>query len=191
MIKFLFTILILLILQSCAPLIGAAGIASLGSISKEKGIGISLSDGIIHTKISNKIFKFNPDIIADTRIFVNNGSVLITGKVTIPDYKIELTKIAWKIKGVKEVNNETQVSDVSSIKNIARDIISIGEIRAKIMTDKRINSLNFSIDVINDRAYIVGIAESKEEMKLVKDQASSARFVKEVFNYIIVTDDKR
>ena len=59
------------------------------------------------------------------------------------------------------------------------------------MTDKRINSLNFSIDVINDKAYIVGIAESKEEMKLVKDQASSARFVKEVFNYIIVTDDKR
>ena len=54
-----------------------------------------------------------------------------------------------------------------------------------------INSLNFSIDVINDKAYIVGIAESKEEMKLVKDQASSARFVKEVFNYIIVTDDKR
>ena len=179
------------IFQSCAPLIGVAGIASLGSASKEKGIGISLSDALIHTQISNKIFKFNSDIIADTRIFVNNGSVLITGKVTIPDYKIELTKIAWKIKGVKEVNNETQVSDVSSIKNIARDIASIGEIRGRIMTDKRINSLNFSLDVINDKAYIVGIAESKEEMKYVKDHASSARFVKEVFNYIIVTDDKR
>ena len=191
MIKFLFTILILLMFQSCAPLIGVAGIASLGSVAKEKGIGISLSDTLIHSKISNKIFKFNSDIIANTRVFVNNGSVLITGKVTIPNEKTELTKIAWRIKGVKEVNNETQVSDVSSIKNIARDIASIAEIRARIMTDKRINSLNFSIDVINDKAYIVGIAESKEEMKLVKDQASSARFVKEVFNYIIVTDDKR
>ena len=191
MIKFLFAILILLMFQSCAPLIGAAGIAYLSSASKEKGIGISLSDALIHSKISNKIFKFNSDIIANTRVFVNNGSVLITGKVTIPDDKIELTKIVWEVKGVKEVNNETQVSDVSSIKNIARDIASIGEIRARILTDKRINSLNFSIDVINDKAYIVGIAESKEEMKLVKDQASSARFVKEVFNYIIVTDDKR
>ena len=191
MLKFVFAILFLLIFQSCAPLVGLIGVASVGSASKEKGIGTSFSDTIIHTQISNKIFKFNPDIIADTRIFVNNGSVLITGKVTIPDYKIELTKIAWKIKGVKEVNNETQVSDVSSIKNIARDIASIAEIRGRIMTDKRINSLNFSLDVINDKAYIVGIAESKEEMKLVKDQASSARFVKEVFNYIIVTDDKR
>ena len=191
MIKFFSIIVILLIFQSCAPLIGVAAIASIGSASKEKGLGISLSDTIIQTKISNKIFKFNPDIIANTRIFVNNGSVLITGKVTIPGDKKELTIIVWSIKGVKEVNNEIQVSNFSSIKNIARDIASMGEIRGRLVTDKRINSLNFSIDVVNDRAYIAGIAESKEEMKLVKDQASSARFIKEVFNYITVADDKR
>ena len=191
MIKFLSTILILLIFQSCAPLIGAAGIASIGSASKEKGIGTSFNDTLIHTKISNKIFKYNPDIISNITVFVNDSSVLITGKVTIPDDKIELTKIVWSVRGVKEVNNEILVSNVSSIKNIARDLASIAEIRARLVTDKSINSLNFSIDVINDKAYIVGIAETKEEMKLVKDQASSARFIKEVFNYIIVADDKR
>ena len=191
MFKFVFAILFLLIVQSCAPLIGAISIASVGSASKEKGIGTSFSDTLIHTKISNKIFKYNPAMIAETKVFVNNGAVLITGKVQTPDDKIELTKITWKIKGVKEVNNETQVTDVTSIKNIARDIASMGEIRARILTDKRINSLNFSIDVINDKAYIVGIAESKEEMKLMMDQASSARFISEVYNYIIITNDKR
>jgi len=191
MLKFVFSIIFLLIFQSCAPLIGVMGIASVGSASKEKGIATSFSDTLIQTQISNKIFKYNPDIIAETKVFVNDGSVLITGRVNIPDDKIELTKIIWKIKGVNEVMNETQVTDVSSIKNIARDMASMAEIRARIMTDTRINSLNFSIDVINDKAYIVGISESKEEMKLVMDQASSARFIKEVFNYIIVTNDKR
>ena len=61
MIKFLFTILILLILQSCAPLIGAAGIASLGSASKEKGIGISLSD-------TNELEDDKNEIIDDNKI---------------------------------------------------------------------------------------------------------------------------
>ena len=191
MLKFVFAILFLLIFQSCAPLIGLIGVASVGSASKEKGIGTSFSDTIIHTKISNKIFKYNPAIIAETKVFVNDGAVLITGKVQTPDDKIELTKITWKIKGVKEVNNETQVTDVTSIKNIARDIASIAEIRARILTNKRINSLDFSIDVVNDKAYIVGIAASKEEMKLVMDQASSARFISEVYNYIIITNDKR
>ena len=49
------------------------------------------------------------------------------------------------------------VTDTSSIKNIARDIASLGEIRARIMSDKSINSINFSIDVVNDKAYISGV----------------------------------
>ena len=191
MIKTLCTIFLLILIQSCAPLIGAAGIASLSSASKEKGLGASISDTIISTKISNKIFKYNPDLIKDTRVFVNNGSVLLTGKVKKPENKIELTKIIWKIKGVREVNNEVQIIDVSSIKNIARDLASLGEIRARILTNKKINSLNFSVDVVNDIAYHSGIAENDEEMKLVKDNAASARFIKTVFNFIILNTDLR
>ena len=191
MIKTLYTIFLLILIQSCAPLIGAAGIASLSSASKEKGLAASISDTIISTKISNKIFKYNPDLIKDTRVFVNNGSVLLTGKVKNPENKIELTKIIWKIKGVREVNNEVQIIDVSSIKNIARDLASLGEIRARILTNKKINSLNFSVDVVNDIAYLSGIAENDEEMKLVKDNAASARFIKTVFNFIILNTDLR
>ena len=70
----------------------------------------------------------------------------------------------------------------SSIKNIARDIASLGEIRARIISDKSINSINFSIDVVNDKAYISGVAKNEIEMNLVKNHASSARFKK----YIII-----
>ena len=191
MIKTLYTIFLLILIQSCAPLIGAAGMASIGSASTEKGLAASIGDTIISTRISNKIFKYNPDLIKDTRVFVNNGSVLLTGKVKKPESKIELTKIVWKIKGVREVNNEVQITDVSSIKNIARDLASISEIRARIITNKKINSLNFSIDVVNDIAYLSGIAENEEEMKLIKDNAASARFIKTVFNFIILDTDLR
>ena len=59
------------------------------------------------------------------------------------------------------------------------------------MTDKKINSLNFSIDVVNDKAYLSGVARTIEEVSLVKAHASSARFIKEVYNYITLTDDTR
>ena len=164
---------------------------SLGAATKEKGIGTSISDNVIKTKISNLVYKLNKDLINDTKIFVNNGAVLITGKVNKPSNKIELTKLAWNIRGVNEVNNELQITDTSSIKNIARDLASLGEIRARIMSDKKINSLNYSIDVVNDKVYLSGVATSKEEMLLVKNHASSARYVKEVYNYIILNNDKR
>ena len=183
--------LFLFVFQSCAPIIGTVGMFSLGAASKEKGIGTTLSDTIIKTKISNLIFKKDPSLIADTKITVNNGSVLLTGKVSEPETRIQFTKIAWSVKGVNEVNNEIQISNTSSLRNIARDISSMGEIRARIMTDKKINSINFSIDVVNDIAYLSGVASNIEEMGLVKAHASSARFIKEVYNYITLTDDTR
>ena len=187
----LFTSVIILFLQSCAPMVGTVGMVSLGAASKQKGLGTSINDNLIKTKISNLIYKYNKDLIADTKIFVNNGSVLFTGKLINPNDKIEFTKLAWNIRGVTEVNNEIQVTDTSSIKNIARDIASLGEIRARIMSDKSINSINFSIDVVNDIAYISGVATNELEMNLVKNHASSARFVKEVYNYIILDKDTR
>ena len=187
----LFISLFIFTFQSCAPLVGTVGMVSIGAASKEKGLGTAITDNVIKTKISNLIFKRNTDLIGDTKIHVNNGSVLFTGKVKKPNDKIALTKIAWTIRGVNEVNNEIQIIDKSSIKNIARDVASVGEIKARIMSDPNINSLNFTIDVVNDKAYISGVASTKEEMILVKNHVSSARFVKEVYNYIIFIDDTR
>ena len=181
----------LLTLQACGPIVGTFGMASLGAASKEKGLATTISDNIIKTKISNLIFKKNPDLTANTTISVNNGSVLFTGKVSEPDNKIMFTKIAWTVKSVNEVNNEIQIINTSNFKNIARDIASMGEIRARIMADKMINSLNYSIDVVNDKAYLSGVASNLDEMGLVKAHASSARFIKEVYNYIILIDDTR
>ena len=189
--KLIFISIITLFFQSCAPLVGTVGMVSLGAASKEKGLGTSINDNIIKTKISNLIYKYNKDLIANTKVFVNNGSVLFTGKLVSPNDKIEFTKLAWKVKGVKEVSNEIQVTDMSSIKNIARDIASLGEIRARLMTDKSINSINFSVDVVNDKAYVSGVASNELEMSLVKNHASSARFIKEVYNYIILNKDTR
>lgn len=187
----LYMSIITLFLQSCGPMIGTVGMVSLGAASKEKGLGTTISDNIIKTKISNLIFKYDKELIADTKIFVNNGSVLFTGKVKKPSNKIQITKLAWTIRGVREVNNEIQVTDTSSIKNIARDLASLGEIRARIMSDKSINSINYSIDVVNDKAYISGVASNETEINLVKNHASSARFVKEVYSYILLNKDTR
>jgi len=187
----LFISIVTLLLQSCAPIVGTVGVVSLGAATKEKGLGTSIKDNLIKTKISNLIYKYNEDLIAETKVFVNNGSVLFTGKLKNPNDKIEFTKLAWRIRGVKEVNNEIQITDKSSIKNIARDIASLGEIRARLMADKSINSVNFSIDVVNDKAYISGVATNEFEINLVKNHASSARFINEVYNYIILNKDTR
>ena len=191
MYKFIFALLILLITQSCGPIVGGLGVVAMGSAAKEKGIGTALNDKVINVNILNAIYKWNEKISKDLTINVDNGSVLITGKIQNSANKITLTKVVWEVKGVREVINKVQITDVTNIKNIARDLASVGEIRAKLLTNSKINSLNFSVDVVNDIAYLSGIASNKEEINIVTEIAKKARFVKEVFSYIKVNPDRR
>ncbi len=189
--KNLCLLIILLLIQNCGPLISGIGVVAVGSASKEKGIGTAFNDNVIYVNILNSLYKWDENISKDINLNVDEGSVLITGKLKNSDTKIKLTKIIWGVRGVKEVVNEAQISDVSDIKNIARDLASVGEIRARMLANPNINSLNFSVDVVNDIAYVSGIASKKEELDIVENIVKSARFVKEIYNYIKINTDNR
>ena len=99
--------------------------------------------------------------------------------------------MAWEIKGVREVVNELQVTDTSSIKDIAKDLAASATLRGKMIADKDISSLNFSIDVVNGIVYLSGVASTPEEMDKVISHAENLRFAQEVVNYIILAQDQR
>ena len=188
---FLFLIIILN-LQSCtAPIIGGVGAIALSSSAQEKGLGTSMNDKVIYVKLRNAIYDWNSSVSENVSISVDDGSILVTGKLKNIDTKVQLTKIIWEINGVKEVNNKVQVSETNNFKNIAKDLASLGEIKARLMASKKLNSLNYSIDVVNNIAYISGIASSEQEISIVTQIAQEARFIKEVQNFVKVNKDKR
>ena len=185
-------LIIILNLKSCAaPIIGGVGAIAFSSSAQEKGLGTSINDKVIYVKLRNAIYNWNPSVAENVSLSVDNGSILVTGKLKNIDTKVQLTKVIWEINGVKEVNNKVQISETNNLKNIAKDLASLGEIKARLMASKKLNSLNFSIDVVNNIAYISGVASSEEEIAVVTQIAQEARFVKEVQNFVKVNKDKR
>ena len=189
----LFLLLIIILnLQSCAaPIIGGVGAIAFSSSAQEKGLGTSINDKVIYVKLRNAIYNWNPSVAENVSLSVDNGSILVTGKLKNIDTKVQLTKIIWEINGIKEVNNKVQISETNNFKNIAKDLASLGEIKARLMASKKLNSLNFSIDVVNNIAYISGVASNEEEISIVTQIAQEARFIKEVQNFVKVNKDKR
>ncbi len=133
----------------------------------------------------------NASLLTAADVTVNDGAVLFTGKVKTPEDKVEATKLAWEIKGVREVINELQVTDTSSIKDIAKDLAASATLRGKLIADSEISSLNFSIDVVNGIVYLSGVASTPNEMNKVVSHAERLRFAQEVVNYIILAQDQR
>ena len=190
--RLFFLLIIVLSLQSCAaPIIGGVGAIAFSSSAQEKGLGTSINDKVIYIKLRNAIYDWSPSVAEKISISVDDGSILITGNLKNVDTKIKLTKVIWEVNGVKEVNNKVQISETNNLKNIAKDLASLGEIRARLMASKKLNSLNFSVDVVNNIAYISGIASSEEEIAIVTRIAQETRFIKEVQNFVKVNNDKR
>ena len=180
-----------LALSACAPALVGVGTAAVAASSTEKGFSTSVSDGVIRTKLSDKYLRNDVDLVQAVSISVNEGAVLLTGNVESQDKKINATRLAWEIKGVREVVNELNVSSNTSIKNKAKDFAAAAQLRLKIIGDGDVSSLNYSIDVVDGVVYLSGVAETQEERARVVALAQELPFAKKVIDYIILSSDRR
>jgi len=180
-----------LALSGCAGAVVGVGTAAVAASTTEKGFSTSVSDGVIFTKLKDRFVQTKTSFLTSVDVTVNDGGVLFTGTVKTPEDKILATKLAWEIKGVREVINELQVTDTTSIKDIAKDLAASATLRGKLIADSEVSSLNYSIDVVNGIVYLSGVAESVDEMNTVVSYAENLRFAQEVVNYIILQKDQR
>ena len=180
-----------LLFSGCAPAVVGVGTAAVAASSTEKGITTSVSDGLVFTNIQDKFLKTDATLSQFVDVNVNDGAVLLPGKLKPPEEKVLATKLTWEVRGVREVVNEIQVTDKSSIKDVAKDLAASAQLRGKLIADTSVSSLNFSIDVVNGTVYLSGVAADAEEMNRVVSHARELRFAQQVVNYITLRTDQR
>ena len=178
-------------LTSCIETAVGLGTAAVAASTTEKGFSTSVSDTVIEAKLTDKFIKNDASFVTRVKSSVSDGAVLMTGKLDTQDQKILATRLAWEIKGVKEVINEIQIVSDKSIKTTAKDLAASAQLRAALIGDQEISSLNYSIDVVNGIVYLSGVAANEKERERVITHAQALRFAKKVVNYIILSTDKR
>ncbi len=190
-----FSIILLLIsgffLSGCVGAAVGLGTAAVAASTTEKGFSTSVSDGVIEAKLTDKFIQTDASLVTGIEKSVNNGSVLLTGKVETIEQKFLATRLSWEIKGVREVINEVQVTQAGTLKDKAKDLAASAQLRAALIGDKNVSSLNYSIDVVNGIVYLSGVAADEQEKERVIAHAQELRFAKKVVNYIILESDKR
>ena len=155
---------------------------------EERSFNNFVEDTIIVAQLKNAYFSNNEKIFFNVSVEVTEGRVLLTGSVEQIDERIEATKLAWSIEGVNEVINEIQISNDEGILDYADDLIMKTKINAKLLLDKDILNLNYSVEVVNGIVYLIGIAQSKEELNSVIDISKNTYGVQNVINYVRLKD---
>ena len=188
--KFIFTliyvILIPILLAHCTQIATGTAVKIVTVNEEDRSIGEFVDDVVIKTIIKNTYFDQSEKLFFNISVEVSQGRVLLTGTVENIDLKIEATRIAWGVDGVKTVINEIQISDSNNIINFADDLVISTKIKGKFILDEDINSLNYNIETVNKIVYIIGIASSEAERDKAINLASDIFGVEEVIDYVVI-----
>ena len=171
---------------ACSPTTAAVGAgAAVGATAvQDRGIEGAARDTWIRTEINQRLLATSGELFLDVHLQVQNGRVLLSGTVPTPESRVKAVRIAWQSDGVREVINEIELSDKDSLAEYARDRWIEARLRTRLLTDRAVNSLNISIESVNQSVYLIGIVHSRDEMERVVAHAKNVPYVRRVVNYL-------
>ena len=191
-IKIIFFLFFTIILSSCSG-VGSKGFFGTGvSVAFDpRSVGTQIDDSIMEKNLTARMILKDKKHLLNIKSKVLDGRIFLTGKVENPEDKLQLTKLAWETAGVRSVRNDIKIKEEFNFKQSAKDLLITSQLRTALMFNKEIKSRNYQIDTYKKRIYIYGIAETKDELKLVVDEAKSILDVEKVIASILLMDELR
>jgi len=182
-------LLILLALTSCS----SKGFGTFGrgvSITFDpRTVGMQIDDTIMQKNLIARLSLSEKKYFISIQVEVLDGRIFVTGKVDEPEEKIKITKMAWETKGVRSVKNAIEIKGQSNFRNTAKDILITSQLRTSMILSKKIKSSNYTLETINKKIYIFGIAEDNEEKKEVIVEANKIYDVKKIIPTIYLVSE--
>ena len=191
-VNIVFKILLLFLITSCVGT-SSQGIFGTGvSIALDpRSIGTQIDDNIMQKNLSSRLLLKDKKYVLSINTKVLDGRIFITGKVEDPEEKLQITKMAWETNGVRSVKNNIIIKEEFNFKQSAKDLLITSQLRTAMIVNKKIKSTNYNIDTYKKKIYIYGIAQDKDEMKQVIQEAKSILDVDKVVASILLVEDLR
>ena len=187
--KIISLILLLLIVISCTR----SSLSTFGrgvSIGFDpRTVGMQIDDTIMQKNLVARLTLTEKKYFLSVQVEILDGRIFLTGKVNEPEEKIKITKLAWETKGVRSVKNAISIKGQSNFRSTAKDILITTQLRTALIFNKLTTSGNYTLETINKKIYIFGIAENKKKKKEVIDEANKIYDVNMVIPVIYLVSE--
>jgi len=183
---------IFLIISGCVGY-SSTGVLGTGvSIALDpRSLGTQIDDSLMQQNLRARLLAADKSYIISVKTKILDGRIFLTGKVNSVEDKLKITKLAWEIKGARSVKNDLQIKEKFDFKASAKDLLITSQLRAAIIGNKKIKSVNYNIDTFKKDIYIYGIAENKAERDEVIKEAKQILDVEDVITSIFLVEDLR
>ena len=176
-------------LSGCVAVAATGVVAGVSAVRQERTVGDAIDDVRIKGSIHSAMGKRSLANLVNISVTVVEGRVLMTGRVDDPQTRLDATRDAWSVQGVRKVDNAIEVADSAGWLYPPRDIFIRIQIAADLLSDRLVRDVNYTIDVVNGVVYLTGVAQNQTELDRVITRAQRFQGVKRVESYMVLKDD--
>ena len=187
--KLLFIIIPALLLTSCIETV-AVSTASIIYVNKKGAIKnplkIPIKNAVLLGRVSNTLSRNNGDEYKFINLHVNvdQGRILLFGRVTEKKHLQEAKDLIWQVKGVKELMSEVEISKKKH--NFIADSFLASKVKTKLIFTKKLTTRNINVETYNNVVFLFGTVKKKPDVKTASITASKVTGVKKVVSYLRV-----
>ena len=187
----LFVSLILLMINiGCSPVgvLASGGSATMVVAEGDRSLGTVVDDATIKLNLSAKFLKSENSLFLDLNSNVTAGRVLLTGLVDTQEIRIEAVRKVWEISGVKEVINEIEVGDKTTLKEYMNDLWINTQVKSLAARTIGLRSFSYNFETIKGKVYIAGITSRPEQLQAIVESTKTIKGVNEIVNYVVIKE---
>jgi osmotically-inducible protein OsmY len=156
-----------------------------------RSLGTQIDDSIMQKNLLTRMAVKKKSYLISIKTKVLDGRIFLTGKVEMPEEKLQITKLAWETKGARSVRNDIKIKESFNFNQSAKDLLITSQLRAALIFDKEIKAANYQIDTFKKKIFIYGISITSEEREKVIYEAKEILDVKDVVASIFLVEDLR
>ena len=187
----LFVSLILLMINiGCSPVgvLASGGGATMVVAEGDRSLGTVVDDATIKLNLSAKFLKSENSLFLDVNSNVTEGRVLLTGLVDTQEIRIEAVRTVWEINGVREVINEIEVGNKTTLKEYMNDLWINTQVKSLAARTIGLRSFSYNFETIKGKVYIAGITSRPEQLQAIVESTKTIKGVNEIVNYVIIKE---
>ena len=185
-----FILLLALLTFSC---VGTSSVGIFGSgvsiAYDPRTVGMQIDDSIMQKNLIGRLTLTDKKYIISISAKVIDGNIYLSGKVDEPEEKLKIIKMAWETKGARSVQSTVTIKGNNNFKSTAKDILITSQLKTALIFNKLTKATNYTIDTINGKIYIFGIAMTKKEKEKVISEAHQIHGVKDVIPSIYLVEE--
>ena len=187
----LFVSLILMMINiGCSPVgvLASGGSATMVVAEGDRSLGTVVDDATIKLNLSAKFLQSENKLFLDVNSNVTEGRVLLTGLVDTQEIRIEAVRKVWEISGVKEVINEIEVGDKTTLKEYMNDLWINTQVKSLAARTIGLRSFSYNFETIKGKVYIAGITSRPEQLQAIVESTKTIKGVNEIVNYVVIKE---